>query len=402
MAGGLQTRVLGRRPLLFLIADTGGGHRASAQAVAEQVAGRHGARFSVELLDPFLLVRPGLVGRIVGLYSVLVRRAPWLWGGIYHATDSRLAVAALQASVLRLVAPPLRRALDTLEPAAVVSFHPLLNHVTARVIGGSVRRGQPGSLVGAAPPLITVVTDLTDIHAAWICADAEALVVPSAPALQRCRRAGMAASRSYALGLPVGATFSETPIRSLLRRHLGLDPDGFVVLITGGAEGGGDLARAALTLARGAPQVEVVAICGRNTRLRRRLKAQAERRGLALRTEGFVDNMADWMRAADLVVSKAGPGTIAEAACSGTPLLLTSYVPGQERGNVDLVVDSGAGCYVPRLSALRDRVAALADPRSAALAAMRHAVSRHARPAAAADIADLVCRLAVQGEVAAA
>jgi UDP-N-acetylglucosamine:LPS N-acetylglucosamine transferase len=60
---------------------------------------------------------------------------------------------------------------------------------------------------------------------------------------------------------------------------------------------------------------------------------------------GFVTNMAEYMVAADILVTKAGPGTIAEAASLGLPVLLTSFLPGQEEGNVDFVVEKKFGEY---------------------------------------------------------
>jgi 1,2-diacylglycerol 3-beta-galactosyltransferase len=61
---------------------------------------------------------------------------------------------------------------------------------------------------------------------------------------------------------------------------------------------------------------------------------------------GFVANIAEYMVAADILVSKAGPGTISEAAALSLPIMLTSYLPGQEEGNVDYVVEAGFGAYV--------------------------------------------------------
>merc|ERR1712087_299011 len=61
---------------------------------------------------------------------------------------------------------------------------------------------------------------------------------------------------------------------------------------------------------------------------------------------GFVTKMAEYMVAADVLVSKAGPGTISEAAALSLPVLLTSYLPGQEEGNVDFVVDNEFGSFV--------------------------------------------------------
>ena len=60
---------------------------------------------------------------------------------------------------------------------------------------------------------------------------------------------------------------------------------------------------------------------------------------------GFVKNMAEYMVAADILISKAGPGTISEAAALSLPVMLTSFLPGQEEGNVDFVVDGGFGSF---------------------------------------------------------
>ena len=60
---------------------------------------------------------------------------------------------------------------------------------------------------------------------------------------------------------------------------------------------------------------------------------------------GFVTNMAEYMVAADVLVSKAGPGTISEATALSLPVMLTSFLPGQEEHNVDYVVDGGFGAF---------------------------------------------------------
>ena len=373
--------------LLFLVADTGGGHRASAEAVARRLAAAYPGRFATHVLDPFVHAAPRLVGRVVGLYSPITRYTPWLWGWLYHATNSRAAVGALRGSALRLVEPGLAEVIATLRPALVVSFHPLLNHIAVRALA---RAGGPRI------PLATVITDLVEVHASWTCPDVDALVTCSPGGLDGARRAGVPASRCFDLGLPVDASFaSPAPTgsaRRSLRQRLGLAPDRFTVLLSGGGEGSGGLARRARALldAEGL-DVDVVVICGRNERAQAELEAlNAER----LRALGFVTNMAEWMRACDLMISKAGPGAITEALCSRAPLLLTSWLPGQERGNVDFVVDTGAGRYVPRLHDMVDAVRELSQPGSPSLAAMREALRHAARPQATAQIADLVARLA--------
>lgn len=60
---------------------------------------------------------------------------------------------------------------------------------------------------------------------------------------------------------------------------------------------------------------------------------------------GYIDEMAKYMVATDVLVTKAGPGTISEAAAVSLPVLLTSYLPGQEEGNIDFVIDAGFGAF---------------------------------------------------------
>ena len=376
--------------VLLLLADTGGGHRASALAVARELVRLPDAPVP-HLLDPFTHASPRPVGWTVGLYSPLIRHLPPLWGALFHASNSRAAVAALSATAFRLLEPGLEELVEALSPAAVVSFHPLVNHAAARVL-----RRRAGTQI----PLITVITDLVDVLSAWICEDADAVVTPSPAALDRIRAAGIGADRCFDLGLPVDESFTVHPPtgaeRRSLRRDLGLEPGRRTVLLSGGGEGSGGLLRRARALCAAGLDIQLVVICGRNTAVRDRILALTPQHPTTLHVQGFVPNMAEWMRASDVLVTKAGPGTIAEALCAGVPMLLTSHIPGQERGNVDLVVTVGAGRHVPGEAALVDAVAELVRPGSDALPAMREALAAAARPEASAATARLVRLLAAQ------
>ena len=172
-------------PLLFLVADTGGGHRASAGAVARVLNGRGaGCEYEIEVLDPFAASGLWPARQVPVAYGPLIRAAPAAWGLLWHATNSRPAVGALEGSLGRLVGPIIARRMARLQPAVVVSFHPLLNHVAARV----ARRDGARRV-----PVVTVITDLSSVHASWLCPEVEAVVAPSPSVLDRCRRAGIAA-----------------------------------------------------------------------------------------------------------------------------------------------------------------------------------------------------------------
>jgi 1,2-diacylglycerol 3-beta-galactosyltransferase len=376
-----------RVPLLFLLADTGGGHRSAARAVSEALEEAYPGRFDPVLCDP--LAGPGssrLLRWVTGLYGPVIRLAPWVWGAVYHACDARWVMRLLQRTLLALAEGPVAGAVAAHEPAAIVSFHPLTGIAAARA---SQRQSRD-------VPVVTVVTDLVTSHAAWRLGGPDRMAVPSAAVRRRCCLDGFAANRCVESGLPVTAGFRGGPLppgeRAALRRSLGVSERRFLAVLTGGGEGSGGMARRAAAMVRSFDDIDVVAICGRNLRLQRRLARQAARASGRLTVLGFVDNMPDWLRCADVVIGKAGPGTIAEAACCGAPLLLTSHLPGQETGNARLVTEAGAGRAAPRRrQMLRDLGELRRNP--AALEAMRAASARLGRPGAATAVALLLAGL---------
>jgi 1,2-diacylglycerol 3-beta-galactosyltransferase len=374
-------------PLLFLIGDTGGGHRSAAAAVAQALERAWPGRFAPFICDPLQgPLAPRRLRWLVALYGPAIRLTPWLWGVLWRAWGSPRALRWLRRTFMAPAYGSVARVVAAYRPAMIVSFHPMTSEPAVRV------RERTAQLL----PVVTVITDLITTHLSWRDAAVDRVIVPSAAIASRCHQDGMREGHFVEIGLPVSAEFCRPPAtlaeRSALRRSLGL-PEQFLVVITGGAEGSGGIYRRTAAILRQVQDVNVAVICGRNEALRRRLTALADRAGGRLAVHGFVDNMAEWLRCADVVVGKAGPGTIAEATCCGAPLLLTSYVPGQEEGNAEYVVQAGAGRYAPRAADLVSAIGSLRDDPQA-LAAMRTASADLARPSAAADIADLLTSLA--------
>ena len=88
--------------------------------------------------------------------------------------------------------------------------------------------------------------------------------------------------------------------------------------------------------------IQVAAVTGHNSRLKRRLETLAKKTEL-VRVFGYRDDMHKMMRAADVLVGKAGGLTVSEALAVGLPLIIYNPVPGQELFNVDFLVNYGAG-----------------------------------------------------------
>jgi len=119
---------------------------------------------------------------------------------------------------------------------------------------------------------------------------------------------------------------------------------------------------------------------------KKKLSAKTWGKGVSVEVKGFVNNMDEWMRSSDVIVTKAGPGTIAEASICGLPCMLSSYLPGQEEGNVPFVEKAGFGTYSGNPSKIADTVSSWLSS-GERLASMQKAALAAARPSATIDIA---------------
>src|SRR5262249_19544690 len=296
----------------------------------------------------------------------------------YRLTDSPRRAKAFAVASYPLVRRRLCHLLLEHPADVVVSVHPLVNHV----VTWAMRRLRLRS------PYVTVVTDLLTANAFWFYPHVTQLVVPTEGARELGISHGVPSSRISVRGLPVSRQFTEGRERldkQAIRAKLGLQEDARVVLLVGGGDGMGpveETARAIDAAVRNTDAAsQLVVVAGRNTLLRERLLNAPW--CIPVRIEGFVRNMPEWMAAADVLLTKAGPGTITEGLLSGLPMILFGKVPGQEDGNVDYVVQGGAGAWEPiperaaarlrtwlttggsRLSAMAARAVRLADPRAA-------------------------------------
>jgi 1,2-diacylglycerol 3-beta-galactosyltransferase len=257
----------------------------------------------------------------------------------------------------------------------ILNVHPLFNAPMLRALGKH------------RPPFITVVTDLVTAPSFWFHKRVDACVVPTEEVRQSALLHGLLPEQIKLLGLPVKNKFGEQTDKKKLRRELGWPLDRKIVLLIGGMEGMGPLFDTARGIAHISTGCALAIVTGRNEKLKRRLESIDWE--LPVFTYGFVSAMADFMRAADILVTKAGPGTICEALNANLPIILYSRIPGQEDGNVRYVVGEGAGRWAP--GAKRTVLAIekwLANPNLRDQAA--EACKRIARPEAANLIADLI------------
>jgi len=128
--------------------------------------------------------------------------------------------------------------------------------------------------------------------------------------------------------------------RDSARATCGLRRDAAVVLVTGGSLAFGRLGRVVDAVLAAGDAVQAVVLCGRNARLRARLRA----RGLPesrLIVHGWTDQVPELVTAADVVLTTAGGMIATEALAAGRPVLFATPVPGHGRAGADMMAAAG-------------------------------------------------------------
>jgi 1,2-diacylglycerol 3-beta-galactosyltransferase len=339
---------LPKQRVLILMSNTGDGHRASAEALRSGFDQCFPDRFDTEIVDLLVDHLPQPLSQLPKTYASLTNHLPRLWKWMWNVGASPHVITPLAAVASWVVRDDLIQLFADLDPDLVISVHPLIQHIALDALThGNLRDGQTRRV-----PFITVVTDLATAHPTWFHPDLDLCFVGSDNARQQALAWGVCPRSVYEYGLPVRSEFLDLPDdRVDLRRELDMHPTLPAVLIAGGGEGHGPIAEIAMHIAdelagEGGPRGQLAVICGRNQSSRRRLAAH--RWSVPVQVHGYVTNMDQWMHAANCMVTKAGPGTIAEALVCGLPLMLSGFIPGQEEANVDYVVRSGAGLFSSR------------------------------------------------------
>eukprot|EP00521_Asterionellopsis_glacialis_P007542 CAMPEP_0195284574 /NCGR_PEP_ID=MMETSP0707-20130614/2727_1 /TAXON_ID=33640 /ORGANISM="Asterionellopsis glacialis, Strain CCMP134" /LENGTH=434 /DNA_ID=CAMNT_0040343935 /DNA_START=174 /DNA_END=1479 /DNA_ORIENTATION=- len=389
----------------ILMSDTGGGHRASANALRDAFDVLHPGKIEVDIVDIYTDYGPFWpYNDYVSMYKIMAEYS-FLWDIFYHFGATPFGLWLNEILLETFCFDPFKKCMSRPSGSTgkradmVVSVHPLCQDIPIKILADLDSSGASRDPKDRSTPFATVVTDLGGAHPTWFNPGVDKCFVPSDVLYQCARDRGVQPSQLIEHGLPIRKGFwaaeakPESDQEKLeFRAKVGMESDLPSVLIVGGGDGMGgivDIAKAVgdkLGSSADTPSYEMVVVCGKNENAKSTLESTNFGPGVKVDVKGFVYNMDEWMKASDALITKAGPGTIAEASICGLPCMMFSYLPGQEEGNIPYVENAGFGTYSGEPDKIAETVTSwLASPEK--MAAMQNAALEAARPSATLDIA---------------
>jgi 1,2-diacylglycerol 3-beta-galactosyltransferase len=319
-----------KKKILYLFSDTGGGHRAAANSLIAAIKQLKGDEVDQEAIDVFAS-GSSFLNIFAKAYAPVIKYAPWLWRMLWFGLNYNISLNILEKTVSPFIFKNISKIFKEIKPDVLVSVHPLVNHLSIKAARNN----------GRHIPFITVGMDPVDLHKAWVSPDTDVMIVATEEAKQICLKEGLPEEKIKVLGIPIDPRFDKIGNKAETRKEFGLKENLFTILVMGGGEGAGNIYEIVNELNRSNLEMQIIVICGRNGSLKNKLENMALR--FPSKIFGFTNEVPKVMDASDIIVTKGGPGAIFEALAKDLPMIITSWLPGQEEGNIKFVLQHNIG-----------------------------------------------------------
>jgi len=326
--------------IVLIYIDSGGGHRAAAQAlsevIAEQQRGWNVQMVCIQdMLDSIDFIRRYTGIPFQEIYNIMLRRG-WTLGTGQIIPVMHLLIRCFHKSEVEV----LERRWQELRPDLVVSMIPHYN----RALRESLDRAVPGT------PFVTLLTDIADYPPHFWIEDVDQHVIcGSDRAARQAAELGIPNGRILPVsGMVLHPRFYSPAVqdRRSERRAMGLEPDLPAGLVLFGGEGSGEMLHIARALNHSDAGIQLIFLCGRNEEVGDQLRAIDWH--IPVRISGFTRSVPRFMELADFFIGKPGPGSISEALAKGLPVIVqrNAWTMVHERYNTKWVEEQGVGIVV--------------------------------------------------------
>lgn len=337
----------------FLYFDAGGGHRAAATALSA-VAQQQNRDWAVRLvhlqeqLDSLDIFRQLTGLRLEDVYNLILKKG-WTLGSAQLMRPMQWLIKLYHPAQVRLLDKFWR---NDPRPDLVVSLVPNLNRAAYQ----GLARARPGV------PYVSILTDIADYPPHfWMEKQDQYFICGSDRAVEQALAMGHRRERIFRVsGMILHPRFYDlAPLdRTAERRKLGLDAQAPTAIVLFGGQGSPMME----DIARSLDGTQLIAICGKNEKLATRMRAM--KRTAPMHVEGFTREVPTFMRLADLLIGKPGPGSISEALRLGLPVIVerNAFTLPQERYNCDFVVENSLGVVLPNFRDIAAAVDKMLEP----------------------------------------
>ncbi|ABP67915.1 Monogalactosyldiacylglycerol synthase [Caldicellulosiruptor saccharolyticus DSM 8903] len=363
--------------ILILSLDAGGGHFAASNALKTAFLQKD-PQAKVEIVDTLKIISPILDKLAVGTYLKAIKTVPFIYGLVYDSTDkdppTRFSKAIYEKFYFAFY--KLYNIISELNPDVIIGTHPSPIDMVSQL----KKRGNINV------PIISIVTDFT-IHPYWINEYADYIIVHHENLVYEAVKKGAPGKKVIPLGIPINPSFSINYEKKEILSELNLE-DKPTILIMGGSLGLGNIEDIVEMVCHICDEsYQIIVVTGKNKTLKKSLEERNFGRKVVV--FGFISFIDKLMAISDILITKPGGLTCAEALSCKLPMILISPIPGQEERNTFYLINNGAAAYVKNIESF-DIVFNQIINNPQRLEHMKLACSFLAKPSSSNDIVEFI------------
>jgi processive 1,2-diacylglycerol beta-glucosyltransferase len=369
------------RRILFLYLTKHSGHYAAATAIEDAVRQLDGNTESM-LLDSFSHSNPLLSKVTLKTYLAMLKTAPEIWEFMYDNPEFKERTAKIRELLNRGNSRKMATVLRDFRPDVVVC---------TQAFACGVLASWKQATAQVWPPLVGVLTDFV-AHRYWGHDRVDLYIAPNDETKTALVAQGIDPARVQVRGIPVGARYLQPIDKDTTVQMLGLRPNLPKILVMGGSLGLGPMKSVIRKLDKLPQPFDLIVVTGKNEELMEQLQRKGRKPRHLTKIYGFVENINELMEISELVVTKPGGITTAEALIKQLPMIIINPIPGQEAKNTEFLLAQNVAVEAQDASDVMLFVDEfLRNP--ARLRQMRQAARQCARPTAAFESAQDILAL---------
>lgn len=368
--------------ILILYISSHSGHYKAAISIQKAIS-QLDSRKEIMCLDAFKYTNPVLNKIVHKTYLHVIRKRPEVWGYLYDNPKVVLKTQKIKTLFHKYNSRKLISLISEFKPKIVICTQAFPCGMIADL----------KKYYNLDLPLIGVLTDYV-AHSFWFYENVDLYVVPDESTKMRMVQNGILESRIKIYGIPIEPNFSLPVNKYQVLKELNFDFNKPIILVMGGGRGLGNIGEIIFSFYKLYLDFQVIVVCGVNKKLYNYLKRRQVRLSKTRRIKvfGYVDNVHELMSISDILISKPGGITTAEALAKGLPMIIFNPLPGQEKCNSEFLLNTGAAISCDRISDLPVLIKELLENRNK-LKFMSQNALRYGHPDSSLKISSEVLRM---------
>jgi processive 1,2-diacylglycerol beta-glucosyltransferase len=321
------------KKIVFFSANAGTGHDQAAKAIADILLMKDKS-ISYRIVNSYEFINQPYRMIMEEGYIPFIKFFPQLYRYFYERKDKKASILGLKSWLNRSTSENFKKYLDKEQPDLIICTHAY----PCGVLSEMKRKGDISARI------IGVVTDFV-VNPFWIYPETDLYLIAAEELKKTFVDRGVQEDRIKTTGIPINPLFNgRGPDREEARKKLNIDPGKPFVLFMGGGLGMKPACNSLDILRDVDIPLQAVVIMGKNEKGKMKIEKNADifdKPGINVKAVGYVNNIYEYMKSADLLITKPGGMTTSEATATGLPMIITAPLPGQENQNVKYLTERG-------------------------------------------------------------